>query len=142
MTNIHATCVSLDEKGILLLGKSGCGKTDLALRLIEQIGAILVADDRTVLEKKGKEVYASCPDKIKGLMEIRGLGLVKQQTTDKAKIKLVVNLVDAPQNVDRMPKKTFFEYDGIKIKQVNLYAFEESAVYKIRLACDENRLVS
>ena len=49
MLNIHASLVALDNKGILLLGKSGCGKSDLALRLIMEKGAKLVADDRVDL---------------------------------------------------------------------------------------------
>ena len=48
-TIIHATLVSLQNKGILLKGKSGSGKSDLALRLIENKGAILVADDMVEL---------------------------------------------------------------------------------------------
>ena len=52
MQNIHATSVCLNNKGILILGKSGSGKSDLALRLIEQAGALLIADDRTDLQEE------------------------------------------------------------------------------------------
>ena len=44
--NIHATCVSLNSKGVLILGDSGSGKSDLALRLITLFSAKLVSDDR------------------------------------------------------------------------------------------------
>jgi HPr kinase/phosphorylase len=46
--NIHATCLAVKGKGVLLLGGSGAGKSDLALRLIDE-GAKLVADDRVEL---------------------------------------------------------------------------------------------
>lgn len=53
--NIHATLVSLNGKGILLTGKSGSGKSDLALRMIMEYQAQLVADDRVDLVlKNGK----------------------------------------------------------------------------------------
>src|SRR3546814_10156556 len=48
MQTVHATTVALDGTGVLLRGPAGSGKSDLALRLIDQ-GARLVADDRTAL---------------------------------------------------------------------------------------------
>jgi HPr kinase/phosphorylase len=72
---IHASCIALDGQGVLLLGKSGAGKSDLALRLIHE-GAMLVADDRTVLTPRGKALAAAAPASIKGLIEVRGLGII------------------------------------------------------------------
>ena len=43
--NIHASCVAAGNGGVLILGNSGQGKSDLALRLLDR-GARLVADDR------------------------------------------------------------------------------------------------
>ena len=57
---VHGTCVALGTKGVLLLGSSGSGKSDLALRLIHD-GATLVADDRVVLSVKGDKLAASAP---------------------------------------------------------------------------------
>ena len=54
--NIHATLVSLNGKGILLTGKSGSGKSDLALRMIMEYQAQLVADDRVDLVLKNGKV--------------------------------------------------------------------------------------
>ena len=51
-TNIHATCISYRDNGILLIGPSGSGKSDLALRMMMNKGAQLVADDRTDVEEK------------------------------------------------------------------------------------------
>ncbi len=73
---VHGTCVALGTKGVLLLGSSGSGKSDLALRLIHD-GATLVADDRVVLSVKGDKFAASAPTTIAGLIEVRGLGIIK-----------------------------------------------------------------
>ena len=89
--NIHASCVALGQAGVLLLGKSGAGKSDLALRLIDS-GATLVADDRTILFTRGGALCARSPDSIRGLLEIRGLGIVELKTRANVKIALVVQL--------------------------------------------------
>jgi HPr kinase/phosphorylase len=90
-TNIHASCVALGDKGVLLLGASGAGKSDLTLRLIDQ-GAKLVSDDRTILFLAKGALHARAPASIKGLLEVRGLGIVKLPVRAKVKIALVVKL--------------------------------------------------
>jgi HPr kinase/phosphorylase len=89
--NIHASCVALGAQGVLLLGRPGAGKSDVALRLIDQ-GAQLVADDRTILFTRRGGLYGKSPDSIRGLLEIRGLGIVKMPSRANVKIALVVKL--------------------------------------------------
>lgn len=72
---VHASCVALGTQGVLLLGDSGAGKSDLALRLIHE-GARLVADDRAVITIKQKKLHAAAPSTIAGMIEVRGLGIV------------------------------------------------------------------
>ncbi len=139
MENIHATCVSLKQKGILLLGKSGTGKSDLALRLIEELGAKLVSDDRTNLFSENNNLYASCPKLLEGLLEVRGIGIIKKEFLSQKKIDLVVDLVERYDQIERLPDEECFEYMGIKIPKIKIYPFEASAIYKIKLACDEKR---
>ena len=57
MLNIHTTCVSIKNHGILLLGAPASGKSDLALRLILHHQALLVSDDRTDIEIKSNKGY-------------------------------------------------------------------------------------
>ena len=76
-TNIHATCISYRDNGILLIGPSGSGKSDLALRMMMNKGAQLVADDRTDVEEKFGRLRATCPENIRGMMEVRGIGLCR-----------------------------------------------------------------
>lgn len=89
--NIHASCVAIGAQGVLLLGPSGAGKSDLALRLIDE-GAKLVADDRTILFVSRRALHAKPPASIKGLLEIRGLGIVELPVRAQVKIALAVRL--------------------------------------------------
>jgi serine kinase of HPr protein (carbohydrate metabolism regulator) len=89
--NIHASCVAIGARGVLLLGASGTGKSDLALRLIDE-GAKLVADDRTILFTAKGLLHARAPASIKGLLEIRGLGIIELPVRTNVKIALVVRL--------------------------------------------------
>jgi hypothetical protein len=99
--NIHATCVRLGKAaaafgapgdlGVLLVGQSGSGKSDLALRLIA-MGAELVADDRTDLFVKNGALYAKSPSRIAGLLEVRGVGILALPCARQAKITLVAQL--------------------------------------------------
>jgi len=101
---IHASCVAIRSKGILILGESGAGKSDLALRLMDD-GARLVADDRTELSIERGRLCAPAPKSIAGLIEVRGLGIVAQPFAMKAMIALTVKLDAAPE---RLPQPAFY----------------------------------
>ena len=79
--NSYATCVKLKNKGILIFGDSGSGKSDLALRLIYRHKATLVADDRVNLRSEKGKLIASAPKILKNLLEVRGLGIIKMKRT-------------------------------------------------------------
>ena len=130
-TNIHATCVEINSAGILVLGTSGAGKSDLALRLIENKNAILVADDRTDIEQIDGAIFAYPPSTIKGLLEVRGVGIVNMPYLEKVQVKLAVNLVDNIEKIERMPKNKFYEFSQSKIPMIDIYPFEVSATDKI-----------
>lgn len=137
MENIHATCISLNNRGILLTGVSGCGKSDLALRMIFEKGAVLVADDRTDIRRGQEKPIASCPETIKGLLEVRGIGIINCPVLDETEICLVAELVSSPAEVSRMPQTETADICGHVVKKIRLYPFELSAVHKLALACGE-----
>lgn len=70
---VHASCVAIGGRGVLLVGPSGSGKSDLALRLIDG-GAELVADDRVALRLADGRPVADAPPALAGLLEIREIG--------------------------------------------------------------------
>ncbi len=132
MSQIHASCVAIDEQGILLRGASGSGKSDLALRLIEQ-GAQLISDDRVELMAKGNELVAFAPPAIAGLLEVRHVGIIKLQNLDASPVRLVIDLV-SPEELDRLPQDHQIELEGMNLPLFRLAAFEASAPAKVSLA--------
>lgn len=136
--NLHATCVSYNHQGILILGPSGAGKSDLALRLIMDKGAFLVSDDRTDLSVEGDYAEASCPENIRGLLEVRGVGIINLPTEETVNIKLAVQLVKTFTEVERLPQPEFYNLAGLNIPLLKLYPFEASAPSKIIAALIQN----
>lgn len=120
MPLVHAACVEWLGAGILIRGKSGAGKSDLALRLIDA-GAALVADDQVLLENG----IASAPARLQGLLEVRGLGIVRLPFVKKTAVVLTIDLCSADE-IERLPDR----FGGI----MRLDPFCASAVAKIKLA--------
>ena len=72
---LHGCMVDMRGVGVLIVGKSGSGKSETAIGLLER-GASLVADDMVRIKYVGGELVASSPDLSRGYMEIRGIGIV------------------------------------------------------------------
>lgn len=132
MVRVHGSSVAIDGQGILLRGPSGSGKSDLALRLIDQ-GAILVADDQTELCREGDRIAMRAPSAIAGLIEVRGLGILPVPHLPRASLCLIADL--APQAaIERMPEPQCCDIEGIAVPVVSLDPFAASAAAKLRLA--------
>ena len=96
---LHATSVAIDGRAVLLMGPSGSGKSDLALRLIDR-GAMLVSDDYTLVKRVDGTLIATAPATIAGKMEVRGIGIVDLPTAGEAPVALLIDLLET---IDRMP---------------------------------------
>ena len=101
-TIVHASCVTVQGRGVLITGASGSGKSALALSLMA-LGADLVADDRVILSLDRGRVMASAPVPIRGLIEARGIGLLNACAHGPVPLDLVVDLDRTEQ--DRLPHK-------------------------------------
>jgi HPr kinase/phosphorylase len=89
---LHATCVASGDRGLLILGGSGTGKSALALKLIA-LGAALIADDQVAIEPDGTGLRAFCPrDSIRGMIEARGFGLLHMAAQTSARLILALDL--------------------------------------------------
>ena len=97
---VHASCVTVGERAILIRGPSGTGKSALALELMAY-GAELVADDRTVVSTRLGQLVAEAPDAIRGLIEARGVGILHAEAVKSATVVLVVDLES--EESERLP---------------------------------------
>ena len=131
--NLHATCVARGGRAVLLLGRSGSGKSDLALRLLDH-GFTLVSDDRTLVRREGGLLIASAPPSIRGKIEVRGLGIIEIPSQDDGPVALAVELdVDIPRLPDDSRERLFL---GIAIPLIAVDATTPSAAAKVALALD------
>ena len=132
MINIHATLISVNGKGVLLKGESGCGKSDLALRFIKSENAKLVADDRVDIYALGNKVVGKAPSILKGKLEVRNIGIIEDlEIIDEADVFLCVELVKNRENLERLPQDEFEVILDKKIPKIKLYAFDCSTICKI-----------
>ena len=136
LKRIHSTSVVIDDNGVLILGDSGSGKSDLALRLIDN-GATLISDDISICRKNSNNIYLYCPPEIKGLLEVREIGIITVPFVERIKLRLVVNLKS--NNNERFPKDSFFRILGIKVPMINIEGKNSSAVAKIKVKLNEIR---
>ena len=132
MPTVHASCVALDGAGVLLRGRPGSGKSDLALRLVDA-GARLVADDRVRVRATAGRLLASAPAATAGLIEVRGLGILRLAHQGEVALALVVDL-DAGAAPERLPAPSACEIAGVVLPRIVLDGFAASAAARIRLA--------
>lgn len=138
---MHGTCVALGGACALLRGRSGCGKSDLALRFLFlhakslRHAASLVADDQVFLRSIANRLIASPPPSLAGKIEVRGIGIVQiAGSIPSAELRLLVDL-DKYQEITRFPEGEQFEQVlGFEIPRIALDPFEPSAPIKLALA--------
>jgi HPr kinase/phosphorylase len=131
-TTLHASCVAIGGRGVLLTGASGAGKSDLALRLIDR-GAVLIGDDGVVVAARDGRLMAHPGPNIEGQIEVRGLGILAVDHHAEVPLALCIAL---DQPVPRMPD----EYlpmrliEGLGLPVIALDPFEASAPVKVEKA--------
>lgn len=137
LPTIHATAVLLDGAGVLLVGPSGSGKSDLALRLIDR-GALLIADDRVAVDALGGELLLSAPPTIAGLLEVRGVGIVRlAHSRQPVPARLLVDLSGPGA---RLPEPETRAIAGVALPLLRLAAFDASAPVKLAWALAAPRI--
>ena len=132
MERIHATTVAFEGNAVLLRGASGSGKSDLALRLIDE-GWDLVADDYTEIHEVEGALCARAPENIQGLIEVRGIGIVRLGCVPRARVAAVFDLLPL-SDIERLPSTATETILGHAVPRFTLHGFDASAPAKVRLA--------
>jgi len=128
---VHTSCVAIDGRAVLIGGRSGKGKSDLALRLIDR-GAKLVSDDYTFVRRAAGRLLASAPETIKGKIEVRGVGILEFPPERDVPVAL---LVDLDLDATRLPvAREARMVAGIAVPVIGLSALEASAPIKVEAA--------
>ena len=112
---LHASCVSLAGRGVLIRGPSGSGKSALALELMAR-GAALVADDRTEVQRRGAQVFARAPAAIFGLIEARGVGLLQAEAVSEVQLCVIVDM--SVLETERLPRHVEEQLMGIALPRL------------------------
>jgi len=128
---VHASCVAIGGRAVLLGGRSGQGKSDLAVRLIDR-GAALVSDDYTLVRRQNGRLIACAPDTIAGKIELRGVGILEYPAVRDMPVALFVDLDLKSSRLPDVNEKRMVA--GIAIPVVGLNAHEPSAPIKVEAA--------
>jgi HPr kinase/phosphorylase len=129
---VHASVVLIGERALLIRGPSGSGKSRLASALLDAARtgilsyARLVADDRVKIFAAGGRLLAAAPETIRGMIEIRGLGIRRVDCEPLALVGLVVDL--AAEDGARLPETSAGEVEilGVKVPRLPIAAGEEA----------------
>ena len=124
---LHASCAARGGAGVLLVGPPGSGKSDLLLRLLDH-GFCLVADDQVEIV----DGIARAPANLAGLIEVRGLGLLRLPYTKSARVALVCDLAAQPE---RLPRPARHGETGLPLLALDPAAHSAPARVALALAC-------
>jgi len=138
---VHASCVAIGGRGVLIAGSSGTGKSDLALRLIDR-GAMLVSDDYTLIarDEDGRVISNPAPN-IHGKIEVRGVGIFTMPFVADVPVGLVV-IGTTANKIERMPhNQQTLRLCGEHIPLLQLSLLEASAPLKVEMSLQQVRQV-
>ena len=128
---VHASSVAIRGRGVLIGGRPGTGKSDLAFRLVDR-GALLISDDYTIVRRVKGVALAAAPATIIGKIELRGVGIVELETAQQVPVALLVDLDERPERQPE-PGETRL-VAGVAIPVLRLAGLEASAPLKVEAA--------
>ena len=122
ISNHHCTCIEINSLGIMIEGKSGAGKTSLALGLLDAARTRnaefkFICDDQAMLHTVDNELWATAPKPLAGKVELFGAGIANIEHSAQCRIGLVCNLVNQ-QEIERYPAATSCRRLGIDLDYV------------------------
>lgn len=128
---LHGTAVEIGRSAVLVIGPSGSGKSDLALRLIDR-GALLVGDDYVEMEERQGTLLVRPDARLHGRMEVRGIGIFEMPVKEFSPLRLLVEL---GEDGERLPASwPLRDFHGWSLPLLRINGFAASAPRKIELA--------
>ena len=128
---VHASAVEIGGRAVLIGGRSGQGKSDLTLRLIDR-GARLISDDYVFVRRVEGRLLASPPAKIEGMIEVRGVGILEMEFGKDVPVALFVDLDLAPERLPTAEERR--KLAGVELPGIGLNGLEASAPIKVEAA--------
>ncbi|MEM1351352.1 MAG: HPr kinase/phosphatase C-terminal domain-containing protein [Pseudomonadota bacterium] len=127
---IHASCVDVEGRGLLIAGDSGTGKSALALELMA-LGAVLVADDQTEVRETNRGLIATAPATIKNMVEARGLGILHATAAEETRLQWVVDMDHTEK--DRLPQTHTYKLGAVRLPCVHYVAARHFSAALVQL---------
>lgn len=139
-TSLHAVLVEIYSAGVLILGESGIGKSEVTLELIKK-GHNLVSDDRVNISYVRGKLYGEAPELLAGMMEVRGVGIVDvtrmfgiNALVKRSEIQYAIKLVkyDPSVPIERLGKKSqYIEILQQKVPLVTIPVYAGRSIAEI-----------
>lgn len=129
---LHASAVEFDGRAVLIEGPSGSGKSGLALQLIA-FGARLITDDRARLVLRDDWPWVLPPERLRGVIEARGVGLLATPASPGAPLALVVDLAEA--ETERLPEpavQILLGHEVMRLRRVDAPHFASAIVAAVK----------
>ncbi len=109
---VHASCVAINGRALLIMGASGSGKSGFALQMMA-LGADLISDDRVRVWCDQDCLRAAAPETLKGMIEARGLGILYADVSAEARICAVLSMDQI--EASRLPARHFTNLLGHEV---------------------------
>lgn len=136
---VHASAIAIGGAGVLVRGASGSGKSTLVLDLLDDarrdgVDAALIGDDRVALAVEAGRVVAHAVPRLKGQIEVRGLGILAVPAAEAAPIALVVDIGAEPAERLPAPETRVTTLLGVAVARLYLCQRDPRAARLVRLA--------
>ena len=112
---LHASAVAHNGHGLLITGRTETGKSALSIEMIA-LGAVLVSDDRTRVLDGADGPVLSPPETLAGLIELRGIGLIRLPFLDRQPLRLIADLDHEAEK--RLPEPAYQDLAGHRIRRI------------------------
>lgn len=137
--NVHGVLLSIYGKGVMITGESGMGKSETALELIRR-GHVLVADDRVDISRIHNTLIGQAPELLKGMLEIRGIGIIDVAKMFGSSSTLAKNEVDLIIHLEKWDDDKEYARVGIEAEQYE--EILEMKVTKVLIPVREGRNIA